>query len=305
MRYRVEQKIETLANNAIMEAGSVTASFSVGPVRYSHWDFDTSRDWRSDYWLAEASIEAECYKAVFRTFQQDLNRVVPRISLISQTYIDFLYQPLLIVREDQQVGFIRYMRKRAGVGLMFVEAHRDALIRLLADTSIPNEFYYYWNDVVNAIGYIPKLLLMCSAIECLTRTGRRKKDWIKVEQILGKELKVELFGTERNSDTALRNRLTHGEYLAPGDSGKNYVELIHKRVMAYFNDQVLKQPLLELNVVSPQRHPWGNIEGGSWFIKAKNSDGLSLKKVLADFAENDVDLQHYEILDSSSFEATY
>ena len=59
---------------------------------------------------------------------------------------------------------------------MFVEPHLAALKRLLVDSSIPEEFYYYWNDVVNAIGYTPKLLLMCSAIECLTRTGRRRKD---------------------------------------------------------------------------------------------------------------------------------
>ena len=36
---------------------------------------------------------------------------------------------------------------------MFVESHVTALDRLLADPSIPDEFYYYWNDVVNAVGY--------------------------------------------------------------------------------------------------------------------------------------------------------
>ena len=28
---------------------------------------------------------------------------------------------------------------------MFVEDHQPALVRLLADPSIPEEFYYYWN----------------------------------------------------------------------------------------------------------------------------------------------------------------
>ena len=73
---------------------------------------------------------------------------------------------------------------------MFVEDHQQALVRLLADPSIPEEFYYYWNDVVNAVGYTPKLLLMCSAIECLTRIRHGEKDWTKVERVLGWKVKT-------------------------------------------------------------------------------------------------------------------
>jgi len=305
MRYRIEWKIETLANNAVMKDGRIEAAFTRSPIRYSHWDFDINRGWPSDSWLAEASIDADNYKAAFRLFRDELNTVVPRISLICQTYIDYLQQPFLIAKDGEMVGFLRYMRKRAGTGLMFVESHVAALDRLVADRSIPNEFYYYWNDVVNAVGYIPKLLLMCSAIECLTRKGRHERDWTKVEQVLGRDLKEDLFGTKQNSDNALRNRLTHGDYLGPSYSGKNYVELIHKKVMAYFNDHVLHEPLLELGVVKPQRHFWGNVEGGGWFIKPKGPAELSLNKVLADYAENGVDPQHYEVLDAKPIEATY
>ncbi len=79
MRYQIEQRIETLAQNAVMKDGRIEATFSVGQVRYSHWDFDPNKGWPSDCWLAEASIEAENYKAAFRIFRQDLNRVVSRI----------------------------------------------------------------------------------------------------------------------------------------------------------------------------------------------------------------------------------
>jgi hypothetical protein len=288
MRYRIEQRIETLANNAVMKDGRMEAAFSVGKVRYSHWDLDPNIGGPSDYWLAEASIEAENYKAAFQVFRKDLNRAVPRISLISQTYIDILQQPFLIARDSEQIGFFRYMRKRAGVGLMFVEKHREALVRLLEDTSIPEEFYYYWNDVVNAVGYTPKLLLMCSAIECLTRLGRGEKDWEKIEEVLGKELKEDLFGTEGNSRIGLRHRLTHGEYFGEADSEKNYVELIHKSVMTYFNEHILNEQLLDLNVVNPQRHFVGSVEGGAWFIKSRDSDRLSLRRILGDFEKNDV-----------------
>lgn len=85
---------------------------------------------------------------------------------------------------------------------MFVQDHQEALGRLLADDSISEEFYYYWNDVVNAVGYTPKLLLMCAALECLTRTGHGEKDFVKLERILGKE-QEELWGTKGDSSGAL------------------------------------------------------------------------------------------------------
>src|SRR5436309_12578699 len=37
MRYRIEQRIETLAHNAVMSGGTMAAKFPLGPVQYSHW----------------------------------------------------------------------------------------------------------------------------------------------------------------------------------------------------------------------------------------------------------------------------
>jgi len=189
---------------------------------------------------------------------------------------------------------------------MFMEGQREALSRLLADATVPEEFYYYWNDVVNAVGYTPKLLLMCSAIESLTKVRHGEKDWEKVERVLGRELKEDLFGIRGNSGTGLRHRLTHGEYLSANDSDKDYVELIHKKIMAYFNDRILDETLLDLNVVNPQRHFVGNVEGGAWFIKSKNPGMLSLKSALEDFARNDVNgLEHHDLVYDSSHSASY
>ena len=81
MRYRIEWRIETLAENAVMKEGRIEAAFSVGQMRYSHWDFDINRGWPSDYWLAEGSIDAKNYHAAFRAFRHELNRVVSRIYL--------------------------------------------------------------------------------------------------------------------------------------------------------------------------------------------------------------------------------
>src|SRR5215510_5617621 len=109
MTYRIEQRIETLADNAVMKDGRIEAAFSVEDIKYSHWDFEPGRGWVSDFWLAEASIEANDYTAAFQMFRKRLSRSVPRISLISQAYIDFLQQPMFILKEGEDVGFIRYI----------------------------------------------------------------------------------------------------------------------------------------------------------------------------------------------------
>jgi len=75
--------------------------------------------------------------------------------------------------------------------------------------------------------------------------------------------------------------------------------------MAYFNEYVLKAPLLSLDIVSPQRHLVGSIEGGSWFIKAKTG-GLALKSILVDFEQNDVNnLKDHEIVYDGTLETMY
>src|SRR5262245_44612837 len=147
---------------------------------------------------------------------------------------------------------------------------------------------------------------MCAAIECLTRTGYGKKDWDKVIQVLGKELKEDLYGTKEDSSTGLRHRLSHGEYFSAEHSAKNYVELIHAKVMEYFNDHIFKARLLDSNVVSPQRHFSGTHEGGSWFIKSKKVGGLSLKKILLDFDKNDVNhLEDHELVHDDALRTNY
>ena len=45
--------------------------------------------------------------------------------MIGQAYTDFLYQPMLIVTDGEQVGFLRYLRKKAKVPLMFLEEERQ------------------------------------------------------------------------------------------------------------------------------------------------------------------------------------
>lgn len=295
MKYKIEHKIATLSDNGIMDNDQNPASFSQDEILFSHWEFDYQKGWLQDSWIAEATIEAANYKDAFQIIGEKLKRIVPRISLINQSYTEYLAQPFLITKEGSNLAFFRYTTDVKPVGLMFAENDREALGLLLKNEEIPEWFYYYWNDAVNAAGYSAKLLLMFSAIESITKGSNGKKDFKKVEEILGKELTADLFGTKENSETGLRHRLIHGEYFSGDDGKKDYMDLVHKKVIGYFNKLILKKDLLHEDVVNPQRHPFGNKRGGAYFIEpSAQGVKLNLKEVIADFSNGIRNLKNYK-----------
>ncbi len=279
MKYKIQYRIETLAENAV---GAIDAhpSFVIDGIAFTQWDFNHRDGWISDAWLAETEIEASDYKIAHKIFVDKLALVVPRVAFVSQCYTETLGQPFLIVKSNSDIGLFADFFDSGHVGLMFMENQKSALDKLLR-SPIDNAFFYYWNDAVNTIGYAPKLLVMFSAIEALAKKSNGKKDWTLIENILGKDLANEIFEPKKG----LRHRLIHGEYFSQQDfHPKDYVGIIHQQVMSYFNKYILGSNLLSENVINPQRHFFGNKMFSYYFIKPKdNSAHLTLKEVLADF----------------------
>lgn len=307
MKYRIQHRILTLAHNAVWNktAPQKQGSFTFEDVTFSHWDFNLRDGWLEDAWLAESTIEAPSSPGAFKIFREKIDRIVPRISLLVQSYIEYGTEPFLIHKEGSDVAFFRYTKDSGAVGLMFTEREQEALGLLLANAAIPKEFFYYWNDAVNAIGYSSKLLLMFSAIEALVKKNG-KKDWQLMELILGKQLKEDLFGTPKKSDAGLRHRLVHGEYFNATDAGKDYLDLVHKKVIAYFNDVIFGKKLIAEDVVHPQRHFFGNRQECRTFIKSNGTASLTLKEVLEDFNKNDINnLKSYSHVSDNALNTTY
>lgn len=309
MDYEIQHRIETLAHN-VGTAGNLAGPFQLMDIDFSHWDFNHRDGWKQHYWLAKGLIEASDLNEAFQKFSAKLAKIVPRVALISQCYVDSLLQPFLIHKLDVDVAFFRFTRDIQGVGLMFMEKEKKALSVLLNNSQIPDEFYYYWNDAVNSFGYPAKLLLMLSAIEALVkiREGNKKgtKDWEKLERILGVELKTALWGTKEDHSNCLRHRLVHGEYFKQDASETNYLEDVHKKVIIYFNDFVLGEKLIEEKIVRPQRHLFGNKMKGQFYIRAKGSSNLILKDILSDIQKTDIDhMTNYEYVYGDARTANY
>lgn len=294
-KYLIEHKILTIVYCEVMENKKEPASFEISEIKFSHWNFNNEDGCIGDAWMATAMITAENYREAINKFLKRLSRIISRISLISQSYIEYILEPFLIHKAGCDVAYFKYIADVRGGGLTFAENERNVLVKLLSAEEIPEAFYYYWNDAVNAIGYSAKLLLMFSAIEALVKKKNGKKDWDLINEIFDEELAQKLFGRD---NTGIRHRLVHGEYFKEEDNGKNYLEIIHNKVISYFNTKIIFEPLIAENIIHSQRHLWGNKKSGVFFLKYKDgSQNFNLKDLLKDFKDCEFcEPEKYEIV---------
>jgi len=305
MRYEIQHRIETLSHISMVD----NTEFSFQEIFFDNWDFLGA----SNFWLARGIIEASNLDEAINYFNKKLLKLIPPIAFISQCYTEFRSQSFLVKRKDKDFAFIRFIRDSGGVALSFGDEERKALESLVENNKMPKEFYRYWNDGVNSIGYSSKLLLLCAALEAIAKVGLSKDDrkykekfYQKIEDILGVDLKKDLWGTQENPNSGLRQRLVHGEYLSRCDVQHDYVDLVHKKIIEYFNKSILKEKLLSEDVIDPQRHIWGNMECYENFIRATGNKPLGLKEVLAELDEKGInDLQGYEFVDDATLKANY
>ncbi|MDR4461116.1 MAG: hypothetical protein MRJ67_11465 [Nitrospirales bacterium] len=319
-KYEIQWRVETLSQIALT-SNSEAQSFLVHGIRFSNWEKGIFRG--SKFWIAKGCVTAPSLNAAIVEFYAKLKKIIPKISLISQCYIEFPFQPFLVKRTDKESAYFRYFRASEPIGLLFDDQQEKVLKIICKEEKIPEAFYFYWNDAVNTIGYSSKFLLMCAALEAVAKVGlsdeERMRDrkaynrlfYPKIKEILGQDqgLMEDLYGTRENGFSGLRQRLTHGEYFRRRDSDKDYVDLVHQKIIQYLNN-ILQEELLFENVVDPQRHIWGNKEGDEIFdgrfIKAIGERTFDLKEVLSEADKNGSgDLESYEYIYDGAITTDY
>lgn len=292
--YLIQKRIHTLVEYSIYnDAGPV--SITRNNIRFSSWLPDA---WTTRFWLAETTKDADDFISAWKAFQEALSKIVSRVAFVGQAYHTDLGQPYLIKRADSNIAYFRHSQDRQPVPLHFGQEELDSLDVLLGNDDVPDEFYLYWNDAVNAMGYSAKLLLMFAALEALfkKRSTSTTEYYAAIEAMFGPDLKRELYGTpEDRGRSGLRQRLVHGEHLSEKDT-KNYVEIIHCCVLQYFNQGLLRDRRINEGVVSPQRHLFGNLEGWQGFIRPDADAPLLLKPVLEAFEADDVKTPGFNVV---------
>ena len=274
--YNISLKLHTLARCTIISDDVMTAKFNLDDVSFEHWNYHPTTGCQTDAWLLSGKITAKNFKEADRKFVKKLDKIIPKISFISQCYAEYMGQSFLIHKEGSNDAYIQYSRGRKGVGIHFDNQSLKAL-NFLADTNeIPEKFFYYWNDMVNTTGYSAKLLLLFAAMDSLAPESKKRKE--KREEVLGKELADKLFGEKQKG---ARHRLSHGEYLSEEVDKKNdYLTQAYGKIIDYFNKKIFHEELVK-EVVNPQRNPHGNRDGYKIFIRKKaNAGDFDFKRII-------------------------
>jgi len=289
--YRCERKIRTLAENDVALVDG-WPKFDYDEVTYSQWDFNFGEGWKGDAWLASANVEANNLDEAYKLFRSKLLFSTSRVSLLAQCYTDFLGEPLLIHRTDLDMAYVQHVIDERPVPLHFTEDSLKALIHLGANQSIPDEFFYYWNDATNVTGYTAKLLLLFSAIEALCKDANGKIDKVKRATILNAKYDTLFY---QNNNQGLRHRLVHGEYMQAGDTGEDYVLVIHKAIVEYFNNEVFSEKLITEGVIGPQRNFNDNKASRTTLLRPKLAEHpLTLKALSDNFDKETNSFKDYE-----------
>ena len=91
-----------------------------------------------------------------------------------------------------------------------------------------------------------------------------------------------------------------------GDKIKPCLILHTVEIVAYFNKEILKKPLLSEDVVSPQRHIFGNKQTSAFFIKSRYGKPLDIKAIFDDCDKNGINqLKEHEVVIDMELESTY
>jgi hypothetical protein len=303
--YTINLKLDILSylGYFVEDHNDQKTKFEIDGINFEHWRFSPMKCHQGFGWLVSADIEANNFKDANKKFTTKLNNLIPKICFISQCYTENLNQPFLIHKKGSDCAFVEYSRECKSVGLYFDNNALEAL-EILAhhNYNIPQEFFYYWNDMINAIGYSSKLLLIFAAIDSLEKNQSKRKE--KRIELLGKLAdKMFIEQHEGKENKGIRNQLSHGEYLS-ANSEENYLEQVYWKVIEYFNKKILKKDLLNTDVKSPQRNKFNNRKVFSRFIEI--DENFDFKKLIDDCDKNGVGPIFDRIVDKNAeFESNY
>ncbi len=278
--YRIQKRVHVMVRLFMKRPNF--SQFEIAGAKYSHWfsDCHTNAN-QSSYLLIEDNIKANGYERALSLFHTKHMKILSQLSLLSQCYCEGLYQPYLITKKESDLACFYYVRDTKGVPASFNENSLLGLKVLQNNSLVPNQFFLYWQDMLNTSGYSAKLLLMCSALEALassalnTHTGTGSKYSFFVE-VLGEDLKDAVW----KQKVGVRHRLMHGEYFDYETDRENYLQKLYDKIIEYFNRTVFENTVIR-SITNPQRRPDGNkLHQHYWLKGGHDSSELNLRRLV-------------------------
>lgn len=299
-KYLIEQKIKTLSclHIGLNYNSGQFPKMIIDDYIFTQWDFNIAQGCLGDAWLVKKEVEANNCVEALQTFRNILDKIVQRVGFISQCYMDFYKEPFLFYKindNNDKIFFYKHFQERKGAGLQFNEEELSDYQKL-QDFKFPETFKFL-QECRNTIGYVPKLILLFSALEALCNKIEIDKDdgsrYItydknEMKKILGCQLFNAVFGSD-----GIRHKLNHGEMVDEA-FGKDYVDEIYKSIICYFNTECKTKIN---NVVRPPRKFQDNYEFINLWLKPKNNFEINLKNCISRFLNKDTNsIEGYEYI---------
>ena len=288
--YKIQHKIKTLAClNMEPKDGKFNVKCEIAGFVFTQCGFTPRKGWlKGDSWIVEKVVKEKDWTSAINKFRKELEPIVQKISFVSQSYFDFLLQPFIIFRlndNSDKIFIYRHTQEIKVCGFHFDEKALDQYYKI--STYDKPYTFKFMQECCNTIGYIPKLLLLFSVLEAMCDVVEKEKDGKimrsydknQMKKILGNNLYDKFFGKN-----GLRHKLDHGEftYLIYGDE---YFAILYDKIMSNINVSCktdINNPKVEL----PQRHFFGTYEVNLFCLASlKNGAKISLGTVIKFFSK--------------------
>jgi len=290
-QYDIQQKIRTLAKieEDFSNLSNVKAEISIDNLTFKQWDCTVQKGSTGDAWIVQTIIEAKNSAEAYSIFSKKLNESLPRICFVSQCFLDFVRESLLIFKKNNNSNksfiFIRFDDTK-GCGLSFGKPEEQA-VNKLKNYQYPQVFKFL-QESINTTNYYARLALIFATLEamsgetekmsCNCSNAKKYKtyDKDKMKEILSDDkLFNDLFGPE-----GLRHKLLHGS-LIDFELGEDYFSKIYKAIVQHFNN------LYSLNITEEAVNVPRDFKSKSRLLLFLRTSGeINLKEIINAFPDD-------------------
>lgn len=244
-------------------------------LHFQQWDFSVAEWALGDAWLVKTEITANNFSDAVNSYFKKLGNVLPRVFFCVPVWHSFgFHESLLISNDEFQTGFYFMRKEREGTWLVIT----DEVLKILESKNfqnIPDKFFLYYSEFINANTTLAWLSLWMSALEII-----RPESNVDRKKLFGEELHFKIYWTKPEW---IRHKIHHGKYPEEWDNPEKDFEDMHKAIkicLLKINPDIQKIYNLRSNFKSIPRKK-KDIEWYNWiYLFSENQKSLNLQEIV-------------------------
>lgn len=244
-------------------------------LHFQQWDFSVAEWALGDAWLLKTEIIAKDFSDAINIYFRKLGNILPRIFFSVPVWHSFgFHESLLISNDEFQTGFY-FMRKEREWTWLVITDETLEIFESKNFQNIPDKFFLYYSEFINANTSLSWLSLWMSALEII-----RPKSNVDRKKLFGGELYFKIYWTKPEW---IRHKIHHGKYPEDWDNPEKDFEDMHEVIqicLLNINPDIKKVYDLRAGFVGIPRQK-KVIEWHNWiYLFSKTQKSLNLKEIM-------------------------